>query len=146
MPQRLTFLVFIAFLVTSVTGASAADIGRIKSTRGDAHIQRDGQRVSAALDTPVRATDTVVTGTDGAVGITFLDNSRVSAGPNSVLVLNRYSFDQVTHAGAFDATLKRGTLAVVSGRMAKQSPEAMRVRTPTMVLGVRGTEFLVYAE
>jgi len=146
MPQRLTFLFFIAFLVTVGSAASAADIGRIKSTRGDAHIQRDGQRVPAALDTAVRATDSVVTGADGAVGITFIDNSRVSAGPNSVLVLNRYSFDQSTHAGTFDATLTRGTLAVVSGRMAKQAPEAMKVRTPTLVLGVRGTEFLVFAE
>ncbi len=145
MSQPFTLLIFIALLVTA-TSSPAADIGRIKSARGDAHIQREGQRVPAVLDTAVRATDTVVTGADGAVGITFIDNSRVSAGPNSVLVLNRYSFDPSTHAGTFDATLSRGTLAVVSGRMAKQSPEAMKVRTPTMVLGVRGTEFLVYAE
>jgi hypothetical protein len=148
MPQRFSFVILLAFLATATvaSAASAAEIGRIKATRGDAHIQRDGQRVPAVLDTAVRATDTVVTGADGSVGITFTDNSRVSAGPNSVLVLSRYSFDPVTHAGSFDATLTRGTLAVVSGRMAKQSPEAMRVRTPTMVLGVRGTEFLVYAE
>lgn len=143
MPQRFALLILIALLSTT---ASAADIGRIKAVRGDAHIQRDGQRVPAVLDAAVRATDTVVTGADGAVGVTFVDNSRVSAGPNSVLVLNRYSFDQGTQAGVFDATLTRGTLAVVSGRLAKQSPEAMRVRTSTMVLGVRGTEFLVYAE
>jgi hypothetical protein len=32
---------------------------------------------------------------------------------------------------------------VVSGKMVKQSPEAMRVRTPASIMGVRGTEFLV---
>lgn len=145
MLRRFALLMFIPLLVAAMP-SSATDIGRIKSARGDAHIQREGERVPAVVDTAVRATDTVVTGADGAVGITFVDNSRVSAGPNSVLVLNRYSFDQGTHAGTFDATLARGTLAVVSGRMAKQSPESMKVRTPTMVLGVRGTEFLVYAE
>jgi len=31
----------------------------------------------------------------------------------------------------------------VSGKMVKQSPEAMTVRTPSAVLGVRGTEFVV---
>jgi len=31
----------------------------------------------------------------------------------------------------------------VSGRIAKQSPDAMTVRTPTAILGVRGTEFVV---
>ena len=71
------------------------------------------------------------------------DNSLLSAGPNSVLVLDRYDFDSTTNQGHFDASLKRGTLAVVSGRLAKQSPDAMTLRTPSAILGVRGTEFVV---
>jgi hypothetical protein len=39
--------------------------------------------------------------------------------------------------------LQRGTLAVVSGRLAKQSSDAMTVRTPSAILGVRGTQFVV---
>jgi hypothetical protein len=31
----------------------------------------------------------------------------------------------------------------VSGRIAKKSPQAMTVRTPSATLGVRGTEFVV---
>ena len=146
MPRRLTLLFVFSLLAAAAFSASAADIGRIKVTSGDVHLERDGKRLPAAVDTAVRATDTVVTGPNGSVGMTFVDNSRVSAGPNSSLVLTRYTFDPATHAGSFDATLKRGTLAVVSGRMARQSPEAVTVRTPTMVLGVRGTEFLVSAE
>ena len=56
---------------------------------------------------------------------------------------HRYEFDSTTNAGRFDASLQRGTLAVVSGRLAKQSADAMTVRTPTAILGVRGTEFVV---
>jgi len=52
-------------------------------------------------------------------------------------------FDSTTHAGQFDTSLKRGSLAVVSGKIVKQSPEAMRVRTPSSIMGVRGTEFVV---
>jgi len=74
------------------------------------------------------------------------DNSLLSAGPNSVLALDRYEFDSTTNAGHFDASLHRGTLAVVSGRLAKQSPDAMSVHTPLAVLGVRGTEFVVSAQ
>jgi hypothetical protein len=126
--------------------AAASDVGRVKVSSGPVHIERDGERLPAVVDTPVRASDTVVTGANASVGITFIDNSRISAGPNSTVVFNRYTFDQTTHAGTFDTTLKRGTLAVASGRLAKHSPEAMTVRTPTMVLGVRGTEFLVHVE
>jgi hypothetical protein len=45
--------------------------------------------------------------------------------------------------GRFDPSLRSGTLAVVSGRIAKQSPSAMKLQTPSAVLGVRGTEFVV---
>ena len=54
--------------------------------------------------------------------------------------------DTTTYQGKFDATLRQGTLAVVSGKIAKQSPEAMTVRTPATILGVRGTEFVISAE
>jgi hypothetical protein len=91
----------------------------------------------------VRGSDTLVTGADGALGVTFLDNTMVSAGPSSVLEIERYNFNSTTHAGQFDASLKKGSIAVVSGKMVKQTPGSMRVRTPTTVMGVRGTEFLV---
>jgi hypothetical protein len=41
------------------------------------------------------------------------------------------------------AELRSGTLAVISGRIAKQSPQSMTVRTPSALLGVRGTDFVV---
>ena len=133
-------------LALLMNDAAAADVARIKSSSGPVHVEREGARLPAGVGTGLQASDTVVTGENGAVGITFTDNSRMAAGPNSTLVINRYAFDQTTHAGVLDASLKRGTLAAVSGRLAKHSPQAVTVRTPTMILGVRGTEFLVYAE
>jgi hypothetical protein len=123
--------------------ADDADVGQIKTVRGTVHLERDGQRLAAAPGMAVRQADKLVTGADGAVGVTFLDNSMLSAGPGSVLGIDRYSFNTTTHAGQFDASLQKGSLAVVSGKIVKQQPGAMRVRTPASVMGVRGTEFLV---
>jgi len=123
--------------------AQASDIGMVKTVTGASHLERAGQRVAVAPGVAVRENDTLVTGADGAVGLTFSDNSLLSVGPNSSLVIDHYAFDSTTHAGRFDASLRRGTLAVVSGRIVKQSPEAMRVRTPAAIMGVRGTEFVV---
>ncbi|MGH8705475.1 MAG: FecR family protein [Burkholderiales bacterium] len=123
--------------------AWANDVGQIKVAKGAVHVERDGQRLPAAVGMAVRQSDTLVTGADGSVGITFSDNSLLSAGPNSVLAIDRYAFDSTSHAGQFDASLKKGSLAVVSGKMVKQSPEAMRIRTPASIMGVRGTEFVV---
>jgi hypothetical protein len=110
--------------------ASASEVGQIKTISGTVHIEREGQRLPVQPGAAVRQSDTIVTGADGAVGVTFSDNSLLSAGPGSVLVIDRYVFNPTTHAGQFDASLKRGSLAVVSGKMVKQSPDAMRVRTP----------------
>jgi hypothetical protein len=123
--------------------ALASDIGQIKTVKGAAHIERAGKKLTAAAGMQVRQADTVVTGANGSVGITFLDNSLFSAGPNSVLSLDRYRFDSTTHAGEFEASLKKGSVAVVSGKMVKQSPESLRIRTPTGIMGARGTEFVV---
>jgi len=125
------------------TGVYAQDVGEIKTVKGAAHVERGGKKLPVAAGMQLRQADTVVTGADGAVGITFLDNSLFSAGPNSVLVINKYRFDTTTHAGELDASLNKGSLAVVSGKMVKQSPESMRIRTPSSIMGVRGTEFVV---
>ena len=124
----------------------AQDVGQVKIAKGAVHIERDGQKLPAAVGTKIRQADTVVTGADGSVGITFVDNSLLSAGPNSSLAIERYSFDATTHNGAFDSRLSRGTLAAVSGKIARQTPGAMTVRTPAAILGVRSTEFLVRAD
>lgn len=123
--------------------AYANDVGEIKTMGGTVHVERGAQRLQAVPGMNVRQSDIVVTGADGRVGITFSDNTLLSAGPGSVLSIDHYSFDSRTHAGRFDASLKKGSLAVVSGKMVKQSSDALRVRTPATVMAVRGTEFVV---
>ena len=134
-------------LVLLAAGAAwaAGEAGTIKTVKGSASIERGGQKLAASVGTPVRVADRIVTGADGAVGITLRDNTMLSAGPNATLDLNKFAFDTTTHAGALDASLKRGSLAVISGKIAKASPEAVSFSTPTMTLGVRGTEFILEA-
>lgn len=132
-----------ALLLAMTAAALAADAGRVKASRGGAWIERAGVRLPATVGTPVREDDVIVTGADGAVGITFADDSRVSLGPDTMMAIERFAFNPTTHDGAHETSLRRGTLAAVSGKLARQSPEAMKVRTPAAILGVRGTEFVV---
>ena len=134
-----------ALLFGFAAAAGAADIGQIKVAKGQVAIERQGKAVPATVGARLQTSDVVKTSADGSVGITMDDNSLLSAGPNSVLSLDRYAFDATTNQGRFDTSLNKGTLAVISGRIAKQSPDAMTVRTPTAILGVRGTEFVVSA-
>lgn len=131
--------------IWAFNGQAAEEAGTVKTAKGIVSIERGGQKLAAAPGARVEVADRIVTGADGAVGITLRDNTMLSAGPNSVLSLDKFAFDSTTHAGTVDATLKRGTLGVISGKIAKADPDAVRFRTPTVTLGVRGTEFVLEA-
>lgn len=126
--------------------AMAMDVGQVKVARGAVQIQRGAERLPATVGTALQASDVLVTGADGSAGVTFTDNSLVSVGPNSVFAIDKYRFDSTTHAGEFEGSLRQGRLAAVSGKMVKQSPESMKIRTPSAIMGVRGTEFLVQVD
>jgi len=125
-------------------GAAAEDAGQIKTAQGSAQIVRDGQHIAVAPGVHVRQSDSIVTGDDGTVGITLADNSLLSIGPDTVMSLDKYAFDSTTYDGEMDASLKKGTLAVISGKLVKHTPGAMRIHTPASIMGVRGTKFIVH--
>jgi hypothetical protein len=136
------------FLMASLPSLAAAEaaIGQIKTAAGQVTVTRGGASQPVAPGEHVFQSDVFETGADGSVGITFADNSMMSLGPDSRLSLDQFRFDSTTHDGVFDSSLESGTLAVKSGQIVKQTPEAMKVRTPGALLGVRGTEFVVRAD
>lgn len=135
--------VCVALMITLFALPAAADIGRVKSVSGAASVERTGDTIPAEPGMILEEADILVTGADGQLGVTFVDNSRFSAGPNSRVELAKFRFNATTHDGQFDTRLQRGSLAIISGQIAKRTPDAMKVRTPSSILGVRGTEFVV---
>jgi hypothetical protein len=124
-------------------GSAGAEIGQIKNVAGQVFLFRNNVEQRAKAGDLIEQADVVTTGPNGSVGITFIDNSRFSAGPNSRIELKQFRFNPTTHEGEFLTDMQRGTLAIVSGQIAKRSPDAMKVKTPTTILGVRGTTFAV---
>lgn len=139
---KFTVGIFACFMA-SVSVAANEAIGMIKISQGQVSIQRAGAYSAARAGTRVYAADRLRTGADGSVGVTLKDNTLLSAGPNSLISLDKFKFDSKTHAGAISVGVKRGTLSVATGKIAKQSPESVEFVTPSSVLGVRGTEFMI---
>jgi hypothetical protein len=118
-------------------------IAQIKKVTGQATVLRSDERRPAMVGDMLFVKDVIETGSDGGIGITFIDNTVFSAGPSSQIALDQFQFDSNDFRGAMLADMRRGTLAVVSGDIARSTPGAMKVRTPTAILGVRGTTFAV---
>ena len=136
--------IFAALAFSAVS--SAAEIGQIKNTTGQVFLLRNNQQQPAKPGDTVEQADIVITGANGSFGITLIDGTRLSAGPNSRIELKQFRFNPTTQEGESLTELHRGTLAIVSGQIAKRSPGAMKVQTPTTILGVRGTRFAVKVE
>jgi len=135
------------FVVLAFSAVSnAAEIGQIKNTTGQVFLLRNNQQQPAKPGDIVEEADTIITGANGSFGMTLIDSTRISAGPNSRIELKQFRFNPTTQEGESLTELHRGTLAIVSGQIAKRSPDAMKVQTPTTILGVRGTSFAVKVE
>jgi hypothetical protein len=143
--MKITPIIVVAGIlsVLSWTGLAIAEIGQIKTLQGDVVIIRNDTEFAAKPGDVLKQSDIVVTGVDSSVGITFIDNSRFSAGPDTRLELSMFRFNPTTHEGQFVADMNRGTLSVISGQIAKRSPDAMKIKTPTTILGFRGTRVAV---
>jgi hypothetical protein len=133
-------------LTITHTPAAGEDIGQIKTLTGEVYIVRQQVKRLAQAGDRLEPTDAIITGPDSSVGITFIDNSRFSAGPRSHIELEQFQFDPTTYDGTSSTKMQHGTLAIISGHIAKRSPDAMKVRTPTTILGVRGTRVLLKVE
>jgi hypothetical protein len=136
-----------ALLSLAIAGAPRAaevsPIAQIKKVTGEAAVLRSGERRPAIVGDALFEKDVIETGSDGGIGITFVDNTVFSTGPNSRLALDEFQFDSNNFQGSMLADMQRGTLAVVSGDVTRSSPGAMKIKTPTAVLAVRGTTFAV---
>lgn len=126
------------------SSVTIANIGQVKNMTGKAQIVNlDGTERTVQVGDVVSQSDVIHTGENSSIGITFIDNSRISAGSNTILTLKKFNFNDRTHEGSFITHVKQGTLAIISGKIAKQDKEAMKVELKSSILGVRGTYFLV---
>jgi hypothetical protein len=118
-------------------------IAQVKTAAGEVSVIRGGQHLPLKIGDALYEKDIIETGKDGSVGFTFIDNSVFSTGPDSRLALDEFQFDSSNFKGEMLADMQKGTLNVVGGDIARTSPGKMRIKTPTAILGVRGTTFAV---
>jgi hypothetical protein len=134
---------FMALIAVACSGPAFAEIARVKTVTGPANVLRGTASQPARTGQLLQPGDVLVTGKTGRMSLSFVDNTRFAIGPNSRVAVSHFSYDKTRQTGAFVTQVDRGSLAVVSGRIAKSGRDAMKVRTPTSLLGVRGTRFIV---
>jgi hypothetical protein len=121
-------------------------IGTFKHVEGEVWLARSAQRLQPAAGDGVKEAERLQTGAAGAASIQLKDGTVLTMGPNTTMDLSRFNFDSTTQQGHFVLDLLQGSVRVITGLLARINPELFKVQTPTSVVGVRGTDFIVHAE
>lgn len=117
--------------------------GLVKSVVGSVIIIKNEEQVPAEHNMTVFANDIIVTGADSSVGLILIDDTVLSLGAQSELVIEDYEFKPLLQHFSFIAQLVKGTFSFLTGQMADLAPEKILLKTPDATLGVRGTKFIV---
>jgi len=133
---------WLLILLILLTSPSYAKIGDVIQQQGVTDVQRkDGptfEKIEKDFD--VESYDVIKT-KNGRTAIEFVDETRVDVTENSKLVIDEFVYDPNTSTGSLALKASFGTVRYASGQIAKNSRQNIKIRTPTAVVGVRGTDF-----
>lgn len=121
-------------------------IGFVKTVDASASVVIAGQTVAAQPGMALQLGQVLKTGKPGSMGVLLRDNTSLSIGPNTEIVLDEYLYAPGKGDLKLAINLVKGSLNYVSGVIAKLRPEAISIKTPTGMIGVRGTQFLAKVE
>jgi hypothetical protein len=130
-------------LVLLLLSASAfAEIGNVVDVTGTAIIKRGGASLPVAKGTPIELNDKVET-KNGVVNIKFKDDTTVKVTESSALLIDDFVYDPKSGAGKLGLKAAAGTVRYVSGNIAHNNPNSVKINTPTAAIAVRGTDFVM---
>lgn len=136
-------LAALCVLAWGIPAAAQETIGVVKTSSGSATVTRGKAVLPAAAGTKLLAGDALSTGSDGSLGVVLVDDSTLSLGPDSSLVIESFLFSPAERKFGMLARISRGSMAYLSGLIGKLAPETVRFETPTASIGIRGTRFAV---
>ena len=142
---RVFFLCGIFLMFASVSLAEGR-IGLVKTFEPKAYVIRQGKEIQLSAGAEIFQGDTIMTDSDGAVGIIFMDGAVLTLGPSGKLIIEDFLFQPADKKVSFLSQVAKGSVAFLSGAIGRISPESVKFRTPTATLGLRGTKILIKVE
>jgi len=142
MKKILSFLVGLIFTFSAATAAEKVNvekqlIGIIGAVSGT--IKTNTRELKTG--DKIYLNETILAGKDSGTQILLLDQSTFSIGSDSEVVMDTFIYDPATNEGKIVASVKQGSLKVISGLISKKNPDSLTVEVPEGTLGSRGTEF-----
>ena len=131
--------------VAIAESAIAADfIGVAAALRGDvvrvAAKDGGGDIGPVSSGTRIFLGEQIEVGQGGRMQIMLLDETVFTLGSGARLTMDEFIYDPASQTGSMATKITKGAFRFVSGKLAKSSPEAMKVKLPSASLSIRGTQ------
>ena len=135
---------YLLLLVFCLTGAVwAADAARVVFVAGQATVAGQAAQMGAA----VAEGQSLQTGKDGYLYLETIDHGFFILRPNSQGQIVSYFVDAQNPANSrMKLELESGVARHISGQAAKSARQNFRFNTPVAAIGLRGTDFTIYAD
>jgi hypothetical protein len=149
--RRVLLLTITIFFAPSIGGnafcaASSPIIGTLQKVSGTAVVARQDQILPAKVGLEIQTNDTLRTGIDGCIGVVFHDDTLLSLGPGSELVIDKFVYAPRQGKLSLVFRMIKGTAVYLSGLIGKLAPDSVHFVTPSACVGFRGTKFAVKVE
>lgn len=124
-------LILLILLPLAALAEEKRVIGKVKGTRGSmVSILRDGKTKPAFPNDKIYQSDTILTGSDGAIGILLEDNTLISMGPIGRMDMDKFKFAPARNEYELRLHMMHGTFVYQSGLLGKLAPHAVELNTP----------------
>lgn len=124
--------------------AAPADnsVGQVATVQGSATVKRANASPTALkVSDPIFENDTLETGAESALGVTFDDETTFSLSADTRIVVDQFVYQEGGGGNAASFNVAVGTAAFVASLVAKTG--TMTVTTPEAAIGIRGTTGVV---
>ncbi|OGW38268.1 MAG: hypothetical protein A2Y97_04600 [Nitrospirae bacterium RBG_13_39_12] len=130
--------IFLLFFVSGLSGIVSAEdeVGKVVAVRGKAVIYRDKETIKAEANDNIFLIDTVSTMEASKAKMLFIDDSVLTLGENSKLVIKEFVYSK-DKGGRSIFNLIDGKMRSIVGKT------KFEVHTPTAVAAARGTVILI---
>jgi len=107
---------------------------------GDVIVTRaDGTKVSLESGMPIFQGDIVETTAEGAISITFADQTTFALSEDARLSIDEYVYNTAEQGGSSLFSMLKGSFVYTSGLIGKDDPSSVNIETPAGSIGIRGT-------
>ncbi|HWT31156.1 MAG TPA: FecR domain-containing protein, partial [Propylenella sp.] len=139
--RRTKFSFLAAFCLASASALGGTAWGQTVGTTGAVNPSATGSPPGGGervleIGSDVVFRERIRTTGSGSLQVLFVDTTTLSIGPNSDLLIDEFVYNPNAGTGSFAATLTRGSLRFVGGKISHTA--GATINTPVATVGVRG--------